>query len=114
MYVPGTYDKFGRPLLVMRPVRDNTGSEHRIAKVKYLVWCMGNFYFLLIFLSHSFSLLYCLLQTIERTIANMDEETGVEKLVMLVDMTGMRVAMNHDMKITKECMHILQNHYPER
>lgn len=89
MYIAGR-DRSGRPIVVMRPARDDTGDEDAEWKVRYLVWVT------------------------ERVIAAMDEQRGVEKMVWLIEMSGMKVAMTHSMSITKECINNMQNHYVER
>lgn len=89
MYVTG-HDRAGRPIVVMRPARDNTGDEDAEWKVRYLVW------------------------VVERCVQMMDTRRGVEKMVWLIEMSGMKVAMTHSMSITKNCINIMQSHYVER
>ena len=89
MYIAGQ-DRSGRPVVVMRPARDNTGDEDAEWKVRYLVWVA------------------------ERAAELMDSGRGVEKMVWLIEMSGMKVAMTHSMSITKECINVMQSHYVER
>jgi hypothetical protein len=92
LYINGK-DKFGRPIVYMRPGRDNTGAPEKDVKVKYLVYLM------------------------EKGIASMDASKGVEKIVWIIDykdyhpfaLTGMTM-----LKISKEIADILTNYYPER
>ena len=89
MYLAGR-DRSGRPIVVMRPARDNTGDEDAEWKVRYLVWIT------------------------EKAVEMMRAEVGVEKMVWIVEMSGMKVAMTHSMSITKECINVMQSHYVER
>jgi phosphatidylinositol/phosphatidylcholine transfer protein len=94
MYVPGTRDKQGRPIVMMRPVRDDTGDEAADEKVRYLSFVME--------------------QAIEMIDESADADGDAGKMTWVVDMTGMRVAMSHSMSITKRCISMLEAHYPER
>lgn len=90
MYFNGQHDKFGRPVIYMKPVRDT--SNDRVIKLKYLVWIL------------------------EQAIAAMDASKGVEKMVWVADFkgTGMRTSSVGNMQVSMDCMHVLLNHYPER
>eukprot|EP00027_Filamoeba_sp_ATCC50430_P016083 CAMPEP_0168578540 /NCGR_PEP_ID=MMETSP0413-20121227/21388_1 /TAXON_ID=136452 /ORGANISM="Filamoeba nolandi, Strain NC-AS-23-1" /LENGTH=213 /DNA_ID=CAMNT_0008612395 /DNA_START=357 /DNA_END=998 /DNA_ORIENTATION=- len=90
MYAHGL-DKQGRPIMYLKPGNDNTGPEHKEVKVKYLVYCM------------------------ERAISMMDESKGIEKVMWVIDHRGTNAFAGLGMiKIAKEIVDIMQNHYPER
>ncbi|MQM01982.1 hypothetical protein Taro_034742 [Colocasia esculenta] len=78
-------DKFGRPVLVMRPGFQNTNSAK--GQIKYLVYCLENAVF------------------------NLAE--GQEQMVWLIDFQGWSMA-SVSVKVTRETAHVLQDHYPER
>lgn len=78
-------DKYGRPVLVMRPRCQNTKSTK--GQIRYLVYCMEN------------------------AILNLPE--GQEQMVWLIDFHGFSLS-NVSIKVTKETAHVLQEHYPER
>jgi hypothetical protein len=75
----------------MRPGRDNTGTNERLTKLKYLVYLM------------------------EKAAEYMDEEQGIEKLVWVVDFKGYSQISGLAMtNMSVEVLHVLQDHYPER
>eukprot|EP01112_Ceratiomyxa_fruticulosa_P008510 TRINITY_DN2205_c0_g1_i1.p1 TRINITY_DN2205_c0_g1~~TRINITY_DN2205_c0_g1_i1.p1 ORF type:complete len:327 (-),score=67.84 TRINITY_DN2205_c0_g1_i1:28-1008(-) len=84
-------DKLGRPIIYMRPGKDNTGVPEKDVKIRYLVYLL------------------------EKCIMSMDEAKGEEKLAWMVDyknysqLTGMGMT-----KMAFEVLNIVQNHYPER
>ncbi|KAE8713305.1 Sec14p-like phosphatidylinositol transfer family protein isoform 3 [Hibiscus syriacus] len=78
-------DKFGRPVLVMRPGFQNTKSGS--GQIKYLVYCMEN--------------------------AIMNLKQDQEQMVWLVDFLGLAKA-TVSVKLSRETARILQDHYPER
>ncbi|XP_051130864.1 uncharacterized protein LOC127251273 isoform X2 [Andrographis paniculata] len=78
-------DKYGRPVLVMRPRCQNSKSTR--GQIKHLVYCMEN------------------------AIADLPE--GEEQMVWLVDFRGFSMS-NISAKATRETANILQDHYPER
>jgi len=90
MYRNG-FDKHGRPIIYMKPGKDNTGVPEKEVKVKYLVYLM------------------------EKASRAADESKGIDKFVWLVDykdfnqLTGIVLT-----KVAKEILDILQDHYPER
>jgi len=90
MYFNEQFDKFGRPVIYMKPALD-TPSD-RVIKLKYLVWIM------------------------EQAIASMDISKGVDKMVWVADFkgTGMRTSSVANIQVSMDCMHVLLNHYPER
>jgi len=91
IYFANTFDKFERPIIYMKPRKDD--STDRVIKVKYLVYMM------------------------ERAIEAMDEKgKGVEKCCIIVDFqgTGMRQSSVGNIQVSLDCAHVLQNHYPER
>eukprot|EP01119_Soliformovum_irregulare_P019824 TRINITY_DN6355_c0_g1_i1.p2 TRINITY_DN6355_c0_g1~~TRINITY_DN6355_c0_g1_i1.p2 ORF type:complete len:357 (+),score=106.39 TRINITY_DN6355_c0_g1_i1:1656-2726(+) len=84
-------DKFGRPIIYMKPRFDNTGAEQKEVKVKYLVYLL------------------------EKAILSMDESKGVEKLALYIDWKDYsQLGGMSQMSISKEIAGILQDHYPER
>ncbi|KAK6116122.1 hypothetical protein DH2020_008391 [Rehmannia glutinosa] len=78
-------DKYGRPVLVMRPRCQNSKSIK--GQIKYLVYCMEN--------------------------AILDLPRGQEEMVWLIDFHGFNLS-NISIKVTRETAHVLQEHYPER
>ncbi|KAK4381012.1 CRAL-TRIO domain-containing protein C23B6.04c, partial [Sesamum angolense] len=78
-------DKYGRPVLVMRPRCQNSKSIK--GQIKYLVYCMEN------------------------AILNLPEDQ--EQMVWLIDFHGFSMS-NISIKVTRETAHVLQEHYPER
>lgn len=88
MYRNG-FDKLGRPIIYMKPGKDNTGAPEREVKVKYLVYLM------------------------EKATRACNESKGLDKLVWLIDfknyngLTGLTMT-----KISREILDILQDHYP--
>jgi len=90
MYKNGL-DKIGRPVIYMKPGKDNTGAPEKEVKVKYLVYLL------------------------EKAIKSMDESKGVEKIIWIIDYAGFSQLTGFTMtKVSKEIVDILQNHYPER
>mmetsp|Transcript_26813 Transcript_26813/g.57795 ORF Transcript_26813/g.57795 Transcript_26813/m.57795 type:complete len:260 (-) Transcript_26813:62-841(-) len=88
LYVRG-FDLQGRPLLYMKPVRENT-RDHE-GQIKHLVYNM------------------------ERAVAAMDAGgQGQTKLNIIIDFDGYSSANSAPLKTSKETLAILQNHYPER
>ncbi|PIN17001.1 Phosphatidylinositol transfer protein PDR16 [Handroanthus impetiginosus] len=78
-------DKYGRPVLVMRPRCQNSKSIK--GQIKYLVYCMEN------------------------AILNLPPDQ--EQMVWLIDFHGFSLS-NISIKVTRETAHVLQEHYPER
>ncbi|KAK6130642.1 hypothetical protein DH2020_035617 [Rehmannia glutinosa] len=78
-------DKYGRPVLVMRPRCQNSKSIK--GQIKYLVYCMEN------------------------AILNLPQDQ--EEMVWLIDFHGFNLS-NISIKVTRETAHVLQEHYPER
>ncbi|KAG7973930.1 hypothetical protein I3843_06G020400 [Carya illinoinensis] len=85
IYRSTSIDKHGRPVLVMRPSRQNTKSTK--GQIKYLVYCMEN------------------------AIVNLPP--GQEQMVWLIDFEGFNLS-NISVKLTRETAHVLQDRYPER
>ncbi|ESQ34578.1 hypothetical protein EUTSA_v10008258mg [Eutrema salsugineum] len=78
-------DKYGRPVLVMRPSCQNTKSTK--GQIRFLVYCMEN------------------------AILNLPDNQ--EQMVWLIDFQGFN--MSHiSVKVSRETAHVLQEHYPER
>jgi len=88
-------DKLGRSIIYMKPGLDNTTPEkEKELKVKYLVYLL------------------------EKAILAMDETQGAEKIVWIIDYRNYSSPMGLSsfsyLKMAKEIVDILQNHYPER
>ncbi|XAR73869.1 hypothetical protein NMG60_11007987 [Bertholletia excelsa] len=79
-------DRFGRSVLIMRPGMQKTAAGE------------GN-------LPH----LVCL---VENAILNLPE--GQEQMTWLIDFTGYTMSKNVPIKVAREIIYVLQNHYPER
>mmetsp|Transcript_11275 Transcript_11275/g.18420 ORF Transcript_11275/g.18420 Transcript_11275/m.18420 type:complete len:275 (-) Transcript_11275:92-916(-) len=79
-------DKVGHPILIMRPVKQNTSE--RAGQMKLLVYML------------------------EECIRHMGP--GIEKLVLITDFKGYSMRNAPDMGTSRETLHILSNHYPER
>ncbi|XP_020583035.1 random slug protein 5-like [Phalaenopsis equestris] len=78
-------DKFGRPVLVMRPGFQNTNAVK--GQIKYLVYCMEN------------------------AILNLGPDQ--EQMVWLIDFQGW-TKVSVSVKATRETANVLQGYYPER
>ncbi|KZV41705.1 random slug protein 5-like [Dorcoceras hygrometricum] len=78
-------DKYGRPVLVMRPRCQNSKSIK--GQIKYLVYCM------------------------EKAISNLSHDQ--EQMVWLIDFHGFSLS-NISVKVTRETAYVLQEQYPER
>ncbi|KZT27509.1 CRAL/TRIO domain-containing protein [Neolentinus lepideus HHB14362 ss-1] len=79
------FDKDGRPIIHMRPDRENTQQSPR--QLRHLVWCL------------------------ERTKDLMPP--GVESCVILIDYSRTTLRTNPSISIATKVLHILQNHYVE-
>eukprot|EP01090_Pellita_catalonica_P007441 TRINITY_DN18026_c0_g1_i1.p1 TRINITY_DN18026_c0_g1~~TRINITY_DN18026_c0_g1_i1.p1 ORF type:complete len:279 (-),score=58.09 TRINITY_DN18026_c0_g1_i1:666-1478(-) len=95
MYFSNSFDKKGRPILYMKPGKDNSSAgtpEGRLLKLKYLVYCL------------------------ECCIAAMDEDNGIEKMCLVVDYKGTGIAQSSvsNIQVSLDCLNTLQDHYPER
>eukprot|EP00029_Vermamoeba_vermiformis_P006897 TRINITY_DN282_c0_g1_i1.p1 TRINITY_DN282_c0_g1~~TRINITY_DN282_c0_g1_i1.p1 ORF type:complete len:429 (+),score=89.25 TRINITY_DN282_c0_g1_i1:567-1853(+) len=84
------FDKYGRPVIYMKPRLDTTGPKERVAKVEYIVLSLD-------------------------LLTRLAETKGREKVTLVVDfksfsqLTGMS-----QIKISQEFMKILSDHMPER
>ncbi|KAL8167085.1 hypothetical protein V2J09_008584 [Rumex salicifolius] len=85
IYKSNVVDKLGRPVLVIRPCRQNSNSVNE--QIKHFVYCMEN--------------------------AIMNLPATQEQMVWLIDFHNFSLA-NISVKLTKETAHVLQEHYPER
>lgn len=86
----GGFDKYQRPILIMKPRKDNTGNEVRDIKVKYLVYCL------------------------EKCI-RAGETQDREKMSLLIDYSKYSNLSGMSMiKMSLEVLKILSDHYPER
>ncbi|EPQ60082.1 CRAL/TRIO domain-containing protein [Gloeophyllum trabeum ATCC 11539] len=79
------FDRDGRPIIHMRPDRENT--EHTPRQLRHLVWCL------------------------ERTKDLMPP--GVESCVILIDYSKTTLRTNPSISVARKVLHILQNHYVE-
>ncbi|KAI7754451.1 hypothetical protein M8C21_004714 [Ambrosia artemisiifolia] len=80
-------DRFGRPVLIMRPGKQNTKTGD--GNVRHLVYL------------------------IENAILNLPD--GQEQMTWLIDFTGFSInASNIQVKTSRDIVNVLQNHYPER
>ena len=61
--------------------------------------------------SHEGQLQY-LTYTLENAVLNLPQ--GQDKMVLLIDFTGWTLAHATPFKTARDCMNVLQNHYPER
>ncbi|CAH8357140.1 unnamed protein product [Eruca vesicaria subsp. sativa] len=85
IYRANCTDKYGRPVLVMRPSSQNTKSPK--GQIRFLVYCMEN------------------------AILNLPDHQ--DQMVWLIDFHGFN--MSHiSVKVSRETAHVLQEHYPER
>ncbi|KAF8104914.1 hypothetical protein N665_0165s0003 [Sinapis alba] len=85
IYRANCTDKYGRPVLVMRPSCQNTKSPK--GQIRFLVYCMEN------------------------AILNLPDHQ--DQMVWLIDFHGFN--MSHiSVKVSRETAHVLQEHYPER
>lgn len=90
MYFCYEYSKRGYPVVYMKLTRDQ--GNDRVTKLRFMVWMLENL------------------------ISAMDASQGVEKMAWITDFkgTGMRMATMSHINISLDCLHTLQNHYPER
>uniref|UniRef100_A0A6N2LAS6 CRAL-TRIO domain-containing protein n=1 Tax=Salix viminalis TaxID=40686 RepID=A0A6N2LAS6_SALVM len=80
------HDRSGRTVLIMRPGMQNTTcAEDNVRHLVYLI---------------------------ENSILNLGE--GQEQMSWLIDFTGWGLSVKVPIKTARECINILQNHYPER
>ncbi|KAL6637748.1 hypothetical protein ACP70R_025320 [Stipagrostis hirtigluma subsp. patula] len=86
MYRASFQDREGRTVVIMRPSKQNTSSHE--GQVRFLVYVLEN------------------------AILSLPEDQ--EKMVWLIDFTGWTLANATPIKTARECVNILQNHYPER
>jgi len=83
------YDKYGRPILYMKPGLDNTGANEREEKVKYLVYLMEK----------------CALAA---------NKNNREKILLIIDFKGHnQISGMSNIKVSLEVLQILQDNYPE-
>ncbi|GAM28852.1 hypothetical protein SAMD00019534_120280, partial [Acytostelium subglobosum LB1] len=82
--------KDGKPVIYMRPVRENTKNYER--QIQLLVY------------------------TLERAIEQIDNstETGIEQLAILIDFNGYSLFNAPPLSVSKQTLEILSDHYPER
>eukprot|EP01137_Pigoraptor_chileana_P015549 Opistho-2@71613 len=82
-------DSLGHPTVYMRVHRDPPGNaEEKLNMIVYVL---------------------------ERAIRSMDASKGVEKLIYIIDLSAFSMSWSsRDLKVGREWLKILQNHYPER
>jgi hypothetical protein len=85
IYINGT-DKLGRPIIIMRPERENTSNTQN--QLKLLVY------------------------TLETAVSTMGE--GVSQLVWVIGFANFSMSSMPSISQTMETIKILSNHYPER
>ncbi|CAH9067369.1 unnamed protein product [Cuscuta europaea] len=79
-------DRLGRPVLIMRPGKQNSSSAEGC--IRHLVFLMEN--------------------------ATVNLAEGQEQMSWLIDFYGWSMSKSTPMKLAREIIYILQNHYPER
>lgn len=82
-------DRAGQPVLVLRPGRENTKDDHD-GNLKHLVY------------------------QLERAVGCMDEDRGVSKMTVILDLHNYSSSNSPPMRTSRATLDILQNHYPER
>lgn len=87
MYVRG-YDQEGRALMYMCQMRENT--NHEINNMRYLV------------------------HALEKAIACTKQQSGKEKIVLLIDFDGFTMSKSASVSTSRHTLDILQKRYPER
>ncbi|EPQ30730.1 uncharacterized protein PFL1_01631 [Pseudozyma flocculosa PF-1] len=85
-HVLSGFDKEGRPVLYLRPGRENTTPSQR--QIRYLVW------------------------SLERAVDMMPP--GVDNIAIVIDYKGATTQSNPSLATAREVANILQNHYVER
>lgn len=80
-------DKEGRPVVLMRSRNENTKNEDN--KIKFLIYHL-------------------------EMASRQADATGVGKMTWLIDFEGYAMRNAPAIKTSLSCLHILQNHYPER
>ncbi|EFA81917.1 hypothetical protein PPL_05149 [Heterostelium album PN500] len=86
-YVNGK-TKENLPVIYQRPSRENTKTYER--QIQLMVY------------------------TLERAIEHMDEKRGVEQVALMIDFSGYSMFNMPPTSVSKQCLDILLNHYPER
>ncbi|GAM28095.1 hypothetical protein SAMD00019534_112710 [Acytostelium subglobosum LB1] len=86
-YVNGKI-KDGKPVIYMRPSRENTKTHDR--QIQLMVY------------------------TLERAIEQMDAANGVEQVALMIDFSGYSMFNMPPTSVSKQCLDILSDHYPER
>mmetsp|Transcript_39188 Transcript_39188/g.63155 ORF Transcript_39188/g.63155 Transcript_39188/m.63155 type:complete len:272 (-) Transcript_39188:88-903(-) len=82
-------DLSGQPVLLLRPGRENSKNDHN-GNLKHLVY------------------------QLERAVRCMDEESGVGKMTVILDLHNYSTSNAPPMRTSRATLDILQNHYPER
>ncbi|KAL5713479.1 hypothetical protein ACHQM5_015549 [Ranunculus cassubicifolius] len=87
-YRANFHDRYGRTVLILRPGKENTSSADN--QLRYLVYLMEN------------------------TILNLPESQDSGANVMACRLHWMVIHQTYPIKTSRDSIHILQNHYPER
>lgn len=106
------FDKDGRPVIYMRPGRENTQQSPR--QLRHLVWCLC--VLVLLLPPHS--------PVSARAFSNptnpLNSERakdlqvpGVESVAIVVDYKSTTLRTNPSISVARKVLHILQAHYPE-
>ncbi|KAH1212060.1 Phosphatidylinositol transfer protein 3 [Glycine max] len=86
LYRASFHDRQGRTVLILRPGMQNTTSMEN--QLRHLVYLLEN--------------------------AMLNLPPGQEQMSWLIDFTGWSITNNVPLKLARETINILQNHYPER
>lgn len=97
------FDKDGRPIIYMRPGRENTERSDR--QLRHLVWWLS--------VSRSNPLCSLLTFSLFRERAKDLQPAGQESIVILVDYKSCTLRTNPSISVAGKVLHILQDHYPE-
>mmetsp|Transcript_30503 Transcript_30503/g.58733 ORF Transcript_30503/g.58733 Transcript_30503/m.58733 type:complete len:286 (-) Transcript_30503:241-1098(-) len=101
MYVSERFDRQGRPIVYMKPAKENTKSHE--GQIKYLVYTLET-----------------ALRMSAKSFADVDQPRGScddvapEQLCIVIDYANWSLSKAPPMKTSAETVTILQNHYPER
>jgi len=99
LYVRG-FDKRGRPAIYMKPRNESSTSE--VGPVRHLAYCMER-------------AIACLDRQLERgNLAGDINDVLSRKVVLLIDFSGCGLSNMPPLSVAKECILMLQDHFPER
>lgn len=109
------HDRQGRVVLIMRPALQVSKPIFRLFIYLFFHEVLNTHILLNLMKQNSTSPegnIKHLVYLLENAILNLPK--GQEQMSWLIDFTGWSMAANVPMKTTREIVHILQNHYPER